>query len=90
MRCCNYQTQCMCACAVCGGEEEVETQIRKPAGEGGSSNTHKRAPKLQGGWCKPNHQPKGDLEPRAGHAFVFVYITAVPILKLFAWGRGIV
>ena len=33
----------MCACAVCGGEEEVETQIQKPAGEGGSSNTHKRA-----------------------------------------------
>jgi len=33
----------MCACAVCGGEEEVETQIQKPAGKGGSSNTHKRA-----------------------------------------------
>ena len=32
----------MCACAVCGGEEEVETQIRKPAGEGGIDNTHKR------------------------------------------------
>jgi hypothetical protein len=32
-----------CACAVCGGEEEGETQIQKPAGEGGSDNTHKRA-----------------------------------------------
>ena len=20
-------------------------------------------PKLQGDWCKPNHQPSGDLEP---------------------------
>jgi hypothetical protein len=33
----------MCTCAVCGGEEEFETQIRKPAGEGGSAKTHKRA-----------------------------------------------
>jgi hypothetical protein len=23
-------------------------------------------PKLQGGWCKPNHQPNGDLEPTQG------------------------
>ena len=29
-------------------------------------------PKLQGGWCKPNHQ--------------CVFITAVSIIKLFAWG----
>ena len=33
-------------------------------------------PKLQGGWCKPNHQPfggsdpEGDLEPQAGHGDV--------------------
>ena len=33
----------MCAFAVCGGEEEVETQIRKPAGERDSANAHKRA-----------------------------------------------
>ena len=25
-------------------------------------------PKLQGGWCKPNHQPNGDLEPTQGGA----------------------
>jgi hypothetical protein len=25
-------------------------------------------PKLQGGWCKPNHQRSGDLEPSQGGA----------------------
>jgi hypothetical protein len=33
-------------------------------------------PKLLGGWCKPNHQP------------LCVFITAVPITKLFARGGG--
>ena len=56
-------------------------------------------PKLQGGWCKPNHQPSGDLEPTQGEAgvsrvFIFkvtglcVFITEVPIRKLLAWGEG--
>ena len=36
-------------------------------------------PKLQGGWCKPNHQPNGDLEPTQG--------GAGPITKLFLWGE---
>jgi hypothetical protein len=33
-------------------------------------------PKLQGGWCK--------TQPPA----LLMFITAVPIVKLFAWGKG--
>ena len=58
-------------------------------------------PKLQDGWCKtqpPAHrgirsQSSGDLEPTLGGAaqrvwHVYVFITAGPITKLFAWGEG--
>jgi hypothetical protein len=32
-------------------------------------------PKLQGGWCKPNHQPSGDLEPGAHPGAVCLTLT---------------
>jgi hypothetical protein len=50
-------------------------------------------PKLQGGWCKPNHQPIRGFDPnhqgnwsppRAGQ---LLFITAVPNTKLCAWGE---
>jgi len=43
-------------------------------------------PKLQGGWCKPNHQPVGGFDPN--HQCVCVFITAAPITKLLARGGG--
>ncbi len=61
-------------------------------------------PKLQGVWCKPNHQPirgfdpnhQGIWSPGALLLFIMgplcatmcVFITAVPITKLFARGGG--
>ena len=36
-------------------------------------------PKLQGGWCKPNHQPIGGSDPN--HQGTCVFITPVPITK---------
>jgi hypothetical protein len=44
-------------------------------------------PKLQGVWCKPNHQTSWDLEPTQGDT-VCVFFTAGPILKLCAGGGG--
>ena len=43
------------------------------------------------GWCKPNHQPIGGSDPN--HQGIWnpgrcVFITAVPIAKLFARGGG--
>ena len=42
--------------------------------------------RVAGARLPPNHQPIGDLEPTQGG--VCVFITAVSITNLFAWGQG--
>jgi hypothetical protein len=46
-------------------------------------------PKLQGGWCKPNHQPMGGCkrQDREVTKRGVCFITAGPITKLCAWGE---